>query len=141
MKTMERQSIHVPHAVIVRAAGLLPMRYTLRELATDLGCSPNLLQGWIRRGMPHARDQHGHIWIVGTEFANWIDQERRRAPSVRLLANQAYCLRCNRPVDLVNPIVCSRGKHIRLRSQCPTCGATVYRAVKYGESPELPSGA
>jgi len=58
----------LPHSVIVRAPGLLPMLYKVKELAGELGISPRTIRKWARRGMPHQRDGKGHIWIDGKEL-------------------------------------------------------------------------
>jgi hypothetical protein len=61
-------SIRIPHAAITRAPGLLPMQYTLVELATELGLSARTLREWVSNTdltVPHQRDGRGHIWIEG----------------------------------------------------------------------------
>jgi excisionase family DNA binding protein len=64
----------IPHSVIVRAPGLLPMLYKVRELAQELETSRRTIRRWARRGMPHERDGRNHIWINGEEFAQWCNR-------------------------------------------------------------------
>lgn len=62
----------LPQLVIVRAPGLLPMWYSLRELAQELEVSVRSIQWWLDQGMSCRRDEHGHVWINGRQFAAWV---------------------------------------------------------------------
>jgi hypothetical protein len=123
-----------PHSVIVRAPGLLPMLYKVKELAGELGVSPRAIREWAHRGMPHQRDGRGHIWINGREFAKWVETQRRARRGPRLKSGEGYCMRCRRAVRLLNPIRETSGKKTLLRGTCPHCAATVNRGVRSGES-------
>jgi len=123
-----------PHSVIVRAPGLLPMLYKVKELAEELGISPRTIREWVRRGVPHQRDGRGHIWIDGKEFARWVETQRRVRRGPRLKPGEGYCMRCRRAVRLVNPIRQTSGKKTLLRGTCPRCGTIVNRGVRDGES-------
>ena len=68
--------LHLPHAVIVKAPGLLPMLYRLGELAEELEISPRVVREWMDKGLPYTRDAHGHLWINGQQFAEWVNQLR-----------------------------------------------------------------
>ncbi len=118
-----------PHTVIVRAPGLLPMLYKVSELAEELGISPRTIRDWRHRGMPHHRDRRGYVWINGRDFADWIEKVRRPARGPRLGADEGYCMRCNRPVELVDPVLHTGGVSTLLQGRCPHCGATVNRGV------------
>ena len=126
----------LPHAVIVRAPGLLPMLYRPRELAEDLGISVNTVKGWLKEGSPHERDGRGHIWINGAEFAGWVEETRqsRKSNKSRMKEDEAYCLRCRKPVKLKDPQHVINGKQKLLSSTCPPCGSTINRGSRNGES-------
>ena len=124
----------IPHSVIVRAPGLLPMLYKVRELAEELGISPRTIRKWAHRGMPHQRGSRDHIWVNGKEFAEWIENRRRSGRGPKLKPDEGYCMRCRRAVRLLNPIRQPNGKSFLLRGTCPRCGATVNRGMRDGES-------
>ena len=62
---MSITKIKIPHKVIIRAPGLLPMLYTLNELASALDIPYNTLRGWLSAGAPHEKDNRGRLWING----------------------------------------------------------------------------
>lgn len=124
--------VTLTHSVIVKSTGLLPMQYKLDEIADKLGMNAHTLSDWTDAGVPHTHDARGHIWIVGTEFAEWVEKlraEKVKASGERKLTDdQAYCMRCRRPVDLINPVVNpAQGKLIYIKGICPTCGCTINR--------------
>jgi hypothetical protein len=123
----------IPHSVIVRAPGLLPMLYKVRELAEELHVSPNTIRKWAQKGMPHQRDSRSHIWINGREFAEWVETQRHARRGPKLGPDEGYCMRCRRAVHLLNPIQQINRKQVLLRGACPRCGATVNRGVPYGQ--------
>jgi hypothetical protein len=126
--------VKLPHAIIVRAPGLLPMLYRATDLAEDLEVSIRTVRQWARRGMPYQRDSRGHLWINGVEFAAWVEIQRglRRGPV--LGQDEAYCLRCAEPVKLVNPTRRVDGKRVLLQATCPTCGIRINKGVSCGQS-------
>ena len=128
--------IHVPHCAIVRAPGLLPMRYTTNEMAGFLGCSPRTLREWTRIGLPHEQDARNHLWFIGTDVRDWVNNMRQYRLKQKNLSAQdtksAYCLKCRTKVEIINPQLVSSGKHHRLKGSCPQCGGTVYRGIKHG---------
>ena len=65
-----------PHQVIVRAPGLLPMLYKVRELADDLGIPERTLRDWLKNGAPHHRDTRKNIWVNGEVFSAWVNTSR-----------------------------------------------------------------
>ena len=68
------------HRQALKLAGLLPMEYRPTELARQIGCHRSTIyECYVPNGAPHRRDEHGHLWIVGTEFAVWAG------------ANPVYC--------------------------------------------------
>jgi excisionase family DNA binding protein len=123
----------IPHSVIVRAPGLLPMLYKVRELAEELDTSRRTIRRWAHRGMPHQRDGRNHIWVNGEEFAKWVEDQRRGRRGPELRPSEAYCLRCRKAVRLRNPVRKRDAKMTLLQGICPQCGATVNRGVEDGE--------
>jgi hypothetical protein len=124
----------IPHRVIVRAPGLLPMLYRATELAEDLGVSIWVVRQWAKKGMPYRRDARGHLWITGVEFANWVEVQRglRRGPA--LGQDEAYCLPCKQAVKLIKPTRRVDGKRVLLQAICPQCGSKINKGVPCGES-------
>lgn len=126
---MAEIKIHFPHCVIVRVPGLLPMLYKPAEIAEELGIPVRTLYDWILVGAPHQRDGGGHIWINGVQFYAWVDLHRKKIGEKRKLAsNEAYCLRCNTQVQLINPIrQHMKGRLYLIKGICPQCGTTINR--------------
>ena len=133
MTQIHTPQIKLPHRVIVKAPGLLPMYYTFRELTEELGLPPSTLRDWLQRGAPHERDARMHVWINGRAFAEWVNQMRKRTGQKRMGSDEAYCVRCNQAVHLINPERRAiAGKLGHLTGQCPQCGSQVQRGVRYG---------
>lgn len=126
--------IQLPHSVVVRAPGLLPMLYTVSELSALLHIPDRTLRDWLAaKEAPHNRDNKNHIWINGTEFSAWVYriQHSKTRSGSKLSRNEAYCFRCRRRVKLLNP----GRKHIQgdlaiLQGQCPNCGCTINRGSR-----------
>src|SRR5436190_10603414 len=91
----------MPHPVIVRAPGLLPMLYTLGELSQELATPVSTLKDWLDKGLPHQRDRTGHIWVNGPELRAWVESARRKSRGPCLRKGQAYCLKCRQAVKMV----------------------------------------
>ena len=126
---MAESKIHFPHCVIVRVSGLLPMLYKPGEIAEELGIPARTLYDWLNVGAPHQRDGGGHIWINGVQFYEWVDQNRRKKGAKRKLASdEAYCLRCNNIVQLINPVRHHmKGRLYLIKGICPQCGTVINR--------------
>jgi Domain of unknown function (DUF5679) len=122
-----------PHSLIVKAPGLLPMLYTLPELEEDTGVSVGTLRDWLTNGLPHKRDNSGHIWIAGHEFATWVAECRAEMLGTPLQADQAYCLRCRKAVPLSGSTRRVNGKQVLYSGTCPDCGAKINRGGRNGE--------
>ncbi len=123
--------IKLPHAVIVKAPGLLPMLYTVRELADELSMPERTLRDWLLRGAPHTRDRLGRIWVNGQAFAAWVLSQRRKSSSSRLKPGEGYCMVCNRIVTVVHPIRRpSAGKLVYIQGLCPHCNGKVSRGAR-----------
>ena len=56
------ERFRLPHSVIVRAPGLLPMLYTPRELERELGVPARTIREWLDRGLAaSARRTRAHL--------------------------------------------------------------------------------
>src|SRR3972149_4839934 len=104
----------LPHTVIVRAPGLLPMLYTPSELEQELHIPARTVREWLDKGLPHQRDARDHIWINGRQLAAWVETTRQSRPTQRLNADEAFCVNRHRPGTLLNPTRLLRGKHFLL---------------------------
>lgn len=123
--------IKLPHAVIVKAPGLLPMLYTVRELAYELSMPERTLRDWLLHGAPHTRDRLGHIWVNGQAFAAWVLSQRRKSPGARLRPGEGFCMVCNRIVVVLQPIRRpSTGRLVYIQGLCPNCNGKVTRGAR-----------
>lgn len=68
----------LPHSVVVRAPGLLPMLYTLSELTEELRVSRAVIRGWLKRGLAHERDSRGHILVKWKSAGGMGDEQSGR---------------------------------------------------------------
>ncbi|MCL5611948.1 MAG: hypothetical protein M1485_05250 [Chloroflexi bacterium] len=129
---MTRLRVHLSHYIIVKSPGLLPMYYTVGELASELRIPDRTLRDWLEAGAPHHRDECNHIWINGVQFAQWVQQQRRLKHEHKLDDGSAYCFRCNEVVEIMTP----RHHHIKgklflITGTCPQCGTTINRGARY----------
>jgi hypothetical protein len=123
--------IKLPHSVIVKAPGLLPMLYSVRELADELSMPERTLRDWLLHGAPHTRDRLGHIWVNGQEFAAWVASQRRKAPGAMLRPGEGYCMVCNRVVMVLQPTRHpSVGRLVYIQGICPQCNGKVSRGAR-----------
>lgn len=129
--------VKLTQRVIAKAPGLLPMRYKLTEMAEKLDLHPRTLSDWTDAGLPHERDSRGHIWIIGTEFAEWVEDNRKSAKKSdcpKLADDEAFCMRCRKAVKMSFPtIIPGRGKQIFIKGQCPNCGCTINRGGRIND--------
>ncbi|MCL4561927.1 MAG: hypothetical protein M1281_15130 [Chloroflexi bacterium] len=82
----------IPQKTIAKAPGLLPMLYTVAELAADLCVPDRTLRDWLAVGAPHTRDSKSHIWIEGTAFYEWLASQRKPKKTEKLDDNQEWWL-------------------------------------------------
>ena len=120
--------IKIPHKVIIKAPSLLPMLYKVSELAYELDIPERTLRDWYLHDAPHQRDSRNCIWINGIHFAHWVSSHRKEKNHQKLSNSQAYCMRCNKVVEMGNikPIHI-KGKLVHFRGICPQCGVTINR--------------
>lgn len=125
---MIKKGIHVPHSVIVKSPGLLPMLYRVMELAQEFNIPERTLRDWLASGAPYSRDSKNRIWVNGTEFAAWVANQRKPKKASKLTDHQGFCFRCNQIVEIANPeTVFIRGKLTNTRGSCPVCGCVINR--------------
>ncbi len=131
----------LPHAVIVRAPGLLPMLYKVRELAEELNIPERTLRDWLAGGAPHERDKRGHIWVNGELFGAWVNAQRKQKKEKRLAPDEGYCVRCRKAVQLSDvDIIQLKAKLVQVRGRCPHCNNEVFRGGCRGQPTELSVG-
>ena len=137
-----RSRIRLPHIVIVKAPGLLPMLYKPAELAEDLNLPVRTLYDWLKASAPRSRDKRDRLWINGKEFAMWVEKNRKpHGRRVKLTDDQAYCLRCHAAVKLIEPQTQHvKGKLYLIKGKCPHCGASINRGGRYDRQAELSAG-
>jgi hypothetical protein len=120
------------HRHIIKLARLLDMLYKPGEIAEELGVTVDTVyRSYLPAGLPHARGAKGEIWIHGPAFVAWAREtiSGKRNKRAGLPDDQAWCLKCARPVALISPKIRSVNRYIELmQSQCPICGRTVNRA-------------
>ncbi len=122
----------IPHEVIIRAPGLLPMMYKTRELAEDLGINQQTIIRWAQNGAPHDRDGKGHIWIHGHLFASWVDSQRKPSSRKDFPLDHGYCFRCKEMVKMEDITKRRITNLIMLTGACFKCGGTVNRGSSDG---------
>ena len=140
---MRSPNIRLPHSVIVKSPGLLPMQYTVRELAEAVGAVERTLRDWLAQGAPHTRDTKGHTWINGREFAGWVAHLRKPKRERKLKDSQGYCLHCRQVVELLEPQTRQvRGKLTNTRGKCARCGSIIHRGGRLASdsTPPFPAG-
>lgn len=126
-------NINVPFIVILRASGLLPMFYSLRELEHELGVPYNTLRGWIKQGVPFDKDSRGRIWINGELLSKWAKAQKQSAKRKVLKKNEGYCFHCDE-VGIIQDAktVKVSGKLGHIRGKCQACGSTIVKGCKIG---------
>jgi hypothetical protein len=128
--------IRLPHSAIIKSPGLLSMLYTVSEMAGALGVPERTLRDWLEAGAPYDREQNTRIWIHGRKFAAWIAEMRDPVKKRKLKDDEAYCMLCNRPVQMTDTSTkAMQGKLILIRGRCPNCGCTINRG---GRLPTYP---
>ena len=128
----------LPHNVIIKAPGLLPMLYTPREICEELDIAESTLRDWLQIDVPHQSDNRNRIWINGEEFARWVNNQRKPKVTNKLNQDEAYCLRCNQVSKLLSPqIQPIKGNLVLIKGTCANCGAVINRGAHRDRTPEL----
>lgn len=133
----------VPGAAVLRAARLMDMMYKPSEIAEELKIKKRAIyEVLVPQGLPHERDEHGHIWLHGPTVREWLEVATR-GPRYPLADDEFFCLRCFAPRRVsppsappacggeeTRPVVLVReGKFVMARATCPECGAMMYKGV------------
>ena len=128
----------LPHNVIIKAPGLLPMLYTPREICEELDIAESTLRDWLQIDVPHQRDNRNRIWINGEEFARWVNNQRKPKVTNKLNEDEAYCFHCNQVSKLLSPqIQPIKGNLVLIKGTCANCGAVINRGAHRDRTPEL----
>ena len=117
---------------IIRLGRLIHMEYRPSEIADLLGVNVDTVRrSYLQAGCPHRRDEKGNIWIIGTAFKAWAEEvisDRKHRKSRPMSEDEAWCLKCNQRVEIVNPEVKPSNHYLeRLVGVCRVCGSTVNR--------------
>ncbi len=131
------KSLKIPHSVIIRAPGLLPMLYSVSEIAEELAIPAPTLRDWLDQGMPQQRDARDHIWIDGRQFAQWVVESNQARSTRKMAADEAYCFHCRKAVKMIDPVRERQGKRVLLQGRCPDCGGSICRGARVGHSDKL----
>lgn len=129
--------IKFPHSVIVKSSGLLPMLYTVHELAKEIDAVERTLRDWLSNGAPHIKDATGRIWIHGREFADWVNSVKKTGSKQNTMKeNEGYCMHCKSSVEmLATSTQHIRGKLTMTRGTCSQCGRTIHRGGRMPTNP------
>lgn len=114
--------------IIIRLGRLLNMRYKPSELANEIGVSVDTIyRTYMKAGAPFERDKAGQVWIVGTSFREWAITQCGNKHS-HLEDNQAWCLKCNKPVIIIEPRIKVINRYLEMvQGKCSECGTKVNR--------------
>lgn len=128
---MQRKPL-LKHTHIVKLGRLLNMMYKPSEIAEEIGVAQDTVyRSYLPAGLPHHRDARGNIWIHGPAFVSWARETISKKQSQRagLPEGQAWCMKCNRAVQLHHPTIKTINRYIELlQAPCPDCNRTVNRA-------------
>ena len=140
--TMRSLVFKLPHSVIVKSSGLLPMYYTVRELAIELGAVERTLRDWLSGGAPHIKDANGHIWVQGKDFSRWVDSVREpKQKQKRMKDNEGFCMHCKTTVDMLAISTRHiRGKLTMTSGTCSQCGRIIHRGGRIPSNPPAQQG-
>ena len=131
-------NIKIPHSVIVKAPGLLPMLYTSREICEELNLPLSTFRDWFEYGVPLIRDEQNHLWINGQEFSLWIKKQKQIKSKKHIDEDQAYCFFCHDVVKIISPdIQMQKGNLLLIKGKCSICGNSVYKGTRNDKSTEF----
>lgn len=123
-------------AQIIRLDRLLDMMYRPSEIAELIGVNIDTVRrSYLSAGCPHKRDAYQKIWINGVAFKEWANEiiaERKRKKTYPMKENEAWCMKCNQRVPIIEPKIKRVNYYIDLlQGKCPQCGTTVNRARRH----------
>lgn len=141
---METNLPRFKRAQIIRLTRLLNMMYRPSEIAKEIEVTTEMVvRTYLPAGAPHTRDESGHIWIHGWAFRDWaktvIGAKRARSKHP-MTENQAWCMKCNAVVTILNPKPKKLNRYADLlQGTCAVCGTRVNRAISK-RGAETPTG-
>lgn len=129
------------HQHIVKLGRLMNMMYKPSEIAEEIGVTNDTVyRSYLPAGLPHTRDAQGRIWIHGLAFVAWAREtiSKRKKKRHGLPDGSAWCLKCGRAVEMLNPKLKEVNRYLQLlQATCPNCGKTIHRAqARRHSSPE-----
>ena len=102
-----------------RLQNLFDMMYKPSELAEEIGFEKRqVYRVYISLCLPVERDSRNHVWINGMVFKDWILEYYKK---VKLKENEAFCLTCKKPVEIINPIHNEIHSLFYITCDCPNC--------------------
>jgi hypothetical protein len=127
--------IRFSNIVINKSSGLLEMEYRPNEIAVELGVSSRTVREWLKNGAPYRKDVHNRLWIVGSDLAKWVEENRKHKSQIKLADNEAFCLHCRKPVSFLDTQkVPAKKRLFYIRGKCPQCGNKIFRGGCYDQS-------
>ena len=128
---------------IIRLGRLLNMRYTPAEIAHEIGVTVDTVyRSYIPAGCPAEQDLDGRIWIVGTEFRQWVRLTKRRKQKHPEFSKPGvgWCFHCSKPVRIMQASIQPVNYYLELlQGECEFCGNIVNRAQATHEKQGNPS--
>lgn len=129
-----KRALRMSRATVGKMGKLIHMEYKPAELAKEILLSVKTVYRYIEVGAPHRTDKAGNIWIVGTDFREWAVNSLTvtiRHPKISMGENQAWCVRCLKPVEFIQTASRKRAGATRvIFGTCPICGCKVTRFSK-----------
>jgi hypothetical protein len=116
---------------MLRLSRLLNMQYTPAEIAREIGVSVDTVyRSYIPAGCPAEQGRDRRIWIVGTEFRNWVLSLKTNKPTHPACAGpgMGWCFHCARPVRMMHVSIHPVNYYLeRWQGECEFCGKVVNR--------------
>ncbi|MAT45375.1 MAG: hypothetical protein CL609_23850 [Anaerolineaceae bacterium] len=133
---MEKRKPLLKREQIIKLQRLLDMMYKPSEIADEIGVNVyTIWRSYLPAGAPHDRDKSGNIWIHGPSFREWALTQAglRKRKKHELQPDEAWCMKCNKPVKINNGKERPINKHTGLlQGKCALCGAKVNRLTANG---------
>ena len=110
-----------------RLQNLFDMMYRPSELAEEIGITTRqFYRVYIPLGLPVERDSRNHVLINGIVFKDWILEYYKK---VKLKENEAFCLTCKKPVEIIDPIHNEIHSLFYITCDCPHCGRKLSKII------------
>jgi RNase P subunit RPR2 len=121
---------------------LLNLQHNITDIAKELGITTDTLyRSYIPAGMPCTKDERGHYWVNGKAFVDWASEyvtTRDRKPKKPMDLDQAYCMKCNQVVRMVNKRT-SKANYsgiAKVTGRCQVCDGKVSRFIQANKEGE-----